>query len=127
METTPGTVVVVDDEPHVLDLICSLLEDEGYSVVCLSHPVMTEDLKGRDPQPHLFMLDIMLPTMSGIQLARRLRQHEYKDTPMIAMSASSSMLQLAEQSALFQHFLGKPFDLDALLQAVEHYVQPNEG
>jgi CheY-like chemotaxis protein len=126
METTSRTIVVVDDEPDVLDLISSVLEDEGYSVLRLSHPVFVRDLKGRSPQPSLFVLDIMLPTMSGIQLARRLREDGYGNTPMIAMSASPSMLQVAEESALFQHSLSKPFDLDALLQAVEDHLH-NDG
>jgi two-component system OmpR family response regulator len=126
METTSRTIVVVDDEPDVLDLICSVLEDEGYSVVRLSHPVYTRDLKGYTPQPSLFVLDIMLPTMSGIQLARSLREDGYKNTPMIAMSASPSMLQVADESALFQHSIGKPFDLDALLQAVERHLRTDQ-
>lgn len=124
METVPGSIVVVDDEPDVLDLVCALLEDEGYDVVCLRHPVLTEDLSGREVQPQLFVLDIMLPSMSGIQLARRLRGNGYVDTPMIAMSASSTMLEVAEQSALFQHFMSKPFDLDTLLQVVESHIPP---
>ena len=126
MNSTLGSVVVVDDEPDILDLLCSLLEDEGYTVVCLRHPVLTDDLAGVEPKPRLFMLDIMLPAMSGIHLARKLRQDGYKDTPMIAMSASSSMLHAA-QSALFQHVLGKPFDLDAVLHAVAHQVQTTES
>jgi CheY-like chemotaxis protein len=123
METTSRTIVVVDDEPDVLDLIGSVLEDEGYSVLRLSHPVFVKDLKGRTSQPSLFVLDIMLPTMSGIQLARRLREDGYGHTPMIAMSASPSMLQIAEESALFQDSLSKPFELDALLQAVEDHLR----
>jgi CheY-like chemotaxis protein len=126
METTSRTIVVVDDEPDVLDLISSVLEDEGYSVVRLSHPVFVEDLQGQTP-PSMFVLDIMLPTMSGIQLARRLREDGYGMTPMIAMSASPTMLQVAEESALFQHSLSKPFDLDALLQAVEHHLRTEDA
>jgi CheY-like chemotaxis protein len=65
-------VVVVDDEPDMLALICGVLEDEGYDVICLGHPVKVAHLKGREPQPHLFMLDIMLPTLTGIELAGQL-------------------------------------------------------
>ena len=100
-----------------------MLEDEGYSVIRLSHPVFVNDLKTRTPQPSLFVLDIMLPTMSGVQLARRLREDGYGETPMIAMSASPSMLLVAEESELFQHWLSKPFDLDTLLEAVEHHLR----
>ena len=123
MDSTAGTVVVVDDEKDVLDLICAVLEDEGYEVLCLDHPVLTEDLKGQASQPHLFMLDIMLPAMSGLQLARRLREDGFGETPMIAMSASPTMLDVAAQSHLFHAWIAKPFELDTLLHTVQAPVQ----
>jgi two-component system, OmpR family, response regulator len=127
MDGASHTVVVVDDEHEVLDLICSVLKEEGYAVVCLSHPVLTDDLKGRDPEPHLFMLDIMLPSMSGIDLAHRLRRDGFAETPMIAMSASPTMLDRAHESALFHGYLGKPFDLDTLLRTVEQHTHTTDG
>jgi CheY-like chemotaxis protein len=113
--------VVVDDERDILTLICSLLEEEGYTVICLTHPVETSRLEGRDP--HLFVLDIMLPAMSGISLAAQLRQNGYSTTPMIAMSASPAMLKLAEESTFFQGTLHKPFDLDGFIHAVEQHLR----
>lgn len=127
MDSASHTVVVVDDEHEVLDLICSVLEDEGYAVICLRHPVLTEDLKGREPEPHLFMLDIMLPTMSGIDLAQRLRRDGFAETPIIAMSASPAMLDRAQESDLFHDYLGKPFDLDTLLRTVEQHVRTTDN
>lgn len=123
MQTMTTTVVVVDDERDVLDLICSVLRDEGYDVICLCHPGEVADLKGRQPQPHLFVLDIMLPAMTGIELARQLRTDGFRETSMIAMSASPAMLHAAEESELFHGALSKPFDLDALLDAVDQHVK----
>jgi CheY-like chemotaxis protein len=123
MQTVATTVVVVDDEPDVLDLICSVLEGEGYEVIGLRHPSEVADLKEREPQPHLFMLDIMLPALTGIELAQQLRTAGFRQTPMIAMSASPTMLHAAEESQLFHAALPKPFDLDALLDAVDQYVR----
>jgi two-component system, OmpR family, response regulator CssR len=71
MEAMDATVVVVDDERDILDLVCSVLQDEGYVVICLTHPVAIGDVKTHEPQPHLFLLDIMFPAMSGIELARQ--------------------------------------------------------
>jgi CheY-like chemotaxis protein len=112
-------IVVIDDEPEVLAVVCAVLEEEGYAVLRLAHPVLTTDLKNQEPQPRLFLLDMMLPTMSGIDLALRLRGEGYHDTPMIAMSASHVMLRAARDSALFASSLAKPFDLGSLLGAVE--------
>jgi CheY-like chemotaxis protein len=116
-------VVVVDDERDLLDMICSLFEDEGHRVLCLNHPVDTANLSSH-PQPDLFLLDIMLPQMSGIELAKQLRQGDYSETPMVAMSASPVMLHMAQSSGLFQNTIPKPFDLDALLHMVETLPAP---
>jgi CheY-like chemotaxis protein len=114
------TVVVVDDEPGILSVVCEVLEDDGYKVVCLSRPQMAEELDIATPQ--LFILDMMMPGLSGIALARQLRRYRFSDTPMIAMSASSTMLRAAEDSHLFQGTLPKPFELNRLLDLAERYA-----
>ena len=114
------TVVVVDDEPGILSIVCEVLEDDGYEVICLSHPNLAAELDAGCPR--LFILDMMMPGMSGITLARLLRHEKFSDTPMIAMSASSSMLRAAEDSHLFQGMLPKPFELNSLLALAERYA-----
>ena len=64
----------------------------------------------------------MLPGMSGIDLAQRLRDDGFPETPMIAMSASPAMLKQASASHLFQGTLPKPFELQALLQYAAEYA-----
>jgi CheY-like chemotaxis protein len=114
------TVVVIDDEPGILSVVCEVLEDDGYNVVCLSHPQMAEDLDGASTK--LFILDMMMPGLSGIALAEQLRHHGFAWTPMIAMSASSAMLRAAEASRLFQGTLPKPFELTRLLDFAERFA-----
>ncbi len=114
------TVVVVDDEPGILSIVCEVLEDDGYNVICLSHPHLATELE--EGSPKLFILDMMMPGLSGITLARRLRHQRFSETPMIAMSASSSMLRAAEDSHLFQGTLPKPFELNSLLALAERYA-----
>jgi CheY-like chemotaxis protein len=110
--------VVVDDEPELLELVCTVLGEEGYAVTCLGHPREVEALDDEGREPGLFVLDIMLPEISGIELARRLREHGHRHTPMIAMSASPEMVRAARESNLFQEALPKPFELDAFLDAI---------
>jgi CheY-like chemotaxis protein len=111
-------VVVIDDEPSLLSVLRDLLEDEGFSVVCLDHPQQIEALKG-NTDPGLFLIDIMLPGISGIELAEQLRAASYSQTPMIAMSASSFMVRTAKATGLFQETISKPFDVDEFLATVE--------
>ncbi|HEY8685374.1 MAG TPA: response regulator [Chloroflexota bacterium] len=116
---TGRLVVVVDDEPDLRSLICEVLEEEGYSVVSLPHPSLA---LGLEQMPSLFLIDLMLPGMTGIELAQQLRQGPFGETGMIGLSASSAMLRHANDSHLFQETIQKPFDLEYLLEAVRQHV-----
>ena len=111
-------IVVVEDEPDVRDVLCQVLEDEGYEVVSFDHPGPVTGLKDTDEQPDLFLLDIMLPDMNGIALAARLRDDGFDETPKVAMSASREMLRAAEESDLFDAAMSKPFEINDLVRTV---------
>ena len=117
-----STVVVIDDEPDILSLLCAVLEEEGMEAVGMAHPdtVLSDD---RLSGAALLIIDLMLPGMDGIMLAWRLRSNGLPDMPMIAISASLSMLKRASASGLFQDTLPKPFDIDVLLTSVERTIQ----
>jgi CheY-like chemotaxis protein len=119
-------IVVIDDEPDVLDVLCDVLELEGFSVLCLDRPQEAEALRA-GANPCLFLIDIMLPEISGIELARGLRADGFPRTPMIAISASETMIASARRTGLFQEALSKPFDLDQLVDAVERHVPSGAG
>jgi CheY-like chemotaxis protein len=102
-------------------MLCEMLESGGFSVLAIEHPAQV-DRFGVEPRPSLFLIDMMLPGRTGIELAEQLRVAGFADTPMIAMSASRLMTQNASRSGLFQRTLDKPFDLSVLLDCLEHYV-----
>jgi CheY-like chemotaxis protein len=112
-------IVVVDDEPALLDVMTELLEDEGHDVLSFAHPGPVEELKNAEEQPDLFLVDVMLPDMNGITLAARLKDDGFASTPKIAMSASPQMLRAAQESNLFHATLEKPFDLETLLSSIQ--------
>lgn len=114
-------IAVVDDELPVLEMLRDLLEGGGFDVVAFDHPDSVTELDSR-VRPALFIIDLMLPGSTGIELAERLRIAGFADTPMIAMSASKAMTQMASRSGLFQDTLYKPFDLSVLLDCVERHV-----
>jgi CheY-like chemotaxis protein len=119
MQTAIASIVIVEDEPDILTLLSDLLGGEGFSVVGFHRPF---DLSALVVTPDLFVLDLMLPEGSGIEVARMLRHAGYHGTPMIAMSASEMMLEQARNSGLFQAFLPKPFDVIELLETVTHQL-----
>jgi DNA-binding NtrC family response regulator len=119
------TIVVIEDELPILDLIGEMLEMDGYDVIAVSHPGEVEQaVAGRNPS--LFLTDIMLQGKSGIEVAQELRERSFDRTPMVAMSASKTMIQFAMTSGLFQAAIEKPFDLDALLNLVKRTLQQSE-
>lgn len=111
-------VIVVDDEPDVLDLVHDVLRDEGLPVIAVDHPNRAINAAA-EVAPSVVLLDLMLPGCDGIELARTLRRQGLDRTPMVAMSASQTMLTAAEASDLFDDTLAKPFDLNDLLDCVD--------
>jgi len=114
-------ILVVEDERDILDMLRELLEEEGYGVACVNHPRHVMPIE-EGCQPDLLFVDLMLPGLSGIELARILRNDGLPDTPMVAMSASPDMLRSAANSNLFQGTLPKPFDIERLLDYAERYA-----
>ena len=110
-------ILVVEDDEDLREILCTALRVEGFTAAGMGAPGMVPALAEAKP-PDLFLIDIMLPTSSGIELAQQLREHGFPRTPMIAMSASGAMVRFAEQSGCFQAVLSKPFDVDVLLNEV---------
>lgn len=117
----PLIVVIVDDEPDIRQVLCDILEDEGYEVVGLGHPSLALALDAAQ-RPSIFLLDLMLPGMTGLELAGRIREGPFADASIIAISASPSMLRRASESRLFQAILSKPFDIDQLVDTLRRYA-----
>jgi two-component system, OmpR family, response regulator len=113
------TILVVDDDPELHNLIGFALKKEGYEVLD-AHDAF-EGLKIIENQPvDLALLDVMMPKMDGLEMLSRLRAHN-KDLRVIIMTALST--PEAALSAMRDHasdFLAKPFDVNQLLSVVEN-------
>lgn len=110
------TVLVVDDETAISALIHDALTDDGYHVV---EAVGEAALPlARDRHPAVILLDLMMPGLSGHEIARRLRADPATATiPLIGMSAGTNLADVPPH--LFDDRLSKPFDLDDLSTAIE--------
>ena len=116
-----GKIVVIDDEVPILEVLQELLEMEGYSVAAFDHPAVALE-RETDLHADLFVIDIMLPESSGIEVAKHLRDNGFASTPMVATSASPLMVKFASESGVFDHVLEKPFDAVQLLEFVAGQV-----
>lgn len=115
-------VVVVEDDVSILELLRELLTGEGLQVITLVHPGLMAKLD-RERQIDVFLIDMMLPGETGLDLATRLRVGRFAGTPMIALSASQTLLHAARASGLFQDAVAKPFDVLQLLDTIKQHAE----
>ena len=105
------TILVVDDEPVIRELVALLLEEEGYTVrqACDGVEALREvDEDGID----LVLSDVKMPHLDGISLAHRLGSRE-RSVPVVLMSAVGP-----KGTPLQVPFLRKPFTADHLLDVL---------
>jgi len=124
----PGTrVLVVDDEPHVAEVLRDFLEEEGYEVaVALDGPTALETFVGF--RPHLVLLDIMMPRMDGFEVCRRIRQ--MSPVPIIFLTArGEEEYRVAGLNLGADYYLTKPLslrELSAVVRTVLRRAPPQD-
>jgi CheY-like chemotaxis protein len=113
---TSPLVLVVDDDPDILDAICDILDAEGYRVSRARHG--REALEQVDHElPDVILLDLMMPVMDGVAFSQALRKRpEGNDVPIVVISADGNPQRATAVGAV--GYLAKPFDIDALLAQV---------
>lgn len=115
-------VLLIDDEPTILDAISMTLRHQGYSVIT------TET--GRDGleiverwRPHVVVLDVMLPDLDGFEVARRLSA-KATPVPVIFLSALDSTDDKVRGLRLGGHdYVTKPFSLEELLIRLQNTLR----
>ena len=121
MAQQSNTVVCIEDEPGVIELIRLILERRGLTVVgAESGEAGLEAI--RQSRPALVLLDLMLPGMDGWEIYRRMKADQaMKSIPVIIVTAKAEGIDevLAKQVAKVDDYIKKPFSLQELLQSVE--------
>jgi DNA-binding response OmpR family regulator len=115
------TVLVVEDDPAISELVTELLDDAGYTV--LTANLGRRGLRlAEQHAPSVMLVNNRLPDMSGLDLLERLRRHDAtRRIPVVLVSGRSPRLSgdgTAEGSAA-DRVLPMPFDIDVLLTHVE--------
>jgi two-component system, LuxR family, response regulator FixJ len=114
-----GAVAVIDDDPAVLDSLKFVLELAGHTVS--TYGSAGEFLDDRGPRPACLILDQHMPTMTGLELAARLRGQGI-GIPVLLITGSPSPAILARATALgVDKVLEKPPGADELLQFVSDH------
>lgn len=115
-----ASVMIVDDEDVLLDMIAALIEDLGYrTVVATNGREALAALQAETELPLLILSDVMMPKMSGIALAQTLKHDpRYCDVPIVLMSAAGK----PPADGIADHFIHKPFDLESIEGLIAQYA-----
>lgn len=109
-------LLVVDDEPNIVDLLRGFLEGEGYDVsVAFDGPTALELV--RDLKPDLIVLDVILPGLDGIEVCRQLRQ--FSDAYVLMLTARADEVdKVVALTVGADGYLTKPFSPRELVARV---------
>ena len=119
-----GNVLIVEDQPDVAQLVQRLIEPAGYAITVATDALMAVTQVAAGTHPDLLITDVVMPTMTGPELASALRTH-HPDLPVLFMSGYTAaslgpQLHLDENSMLIE----KPFTRSTLLGAIRTLCGP---
>ncbi|MBC7258965.1 MAG: response regulator transcription factor [Chloroflexi bacterium] len=112
-----GTVLVVEDEPTLLETLAYNLTRQGYHVITASDGMMAVE-QARRERPDVIVLDIMLPKMDGFEVCRTLRKE--MNVPILMLTARDDEIdKVVGLEVGADDYLTKPFSMRELLARVK--------
>ncbi len=117
-------ILVVDDEPRIVNFVAMNLELEGYTVLrAYSGPEALRSIT--ENMPDLVLLDIMMPEMDGLETLKRIREHS--TIPVIMLTAKAEELDKVSGLSLgADDYITKPFGNRELLARVKAVLRRTE-
>lgn len=118
-------IMIVDDDPVILELITLNLQLEGHEVITATNgPRALEVVRAEHPE--VLILDVMLPEMDGFTVCRKLQEDPATaGIPVVLLSARALHSDVEEgMSAGASEYVTKPFDPLDLVAVVERHAQP---
>jgi DNA-binding response OmpR family regulator len=119
------TILVVEDDPNISELLRLFLSQQGYSVQTTAYGREALAICREQP-PDLLLLDVRLPDLSGYDVGRELRRYApTRDLPIIVLTAFTEVrdriIALGEIKA--QYFVAKPFDIEEVATIVANQLE----
>ncbi|MFZ7112951.1 MAG: response regulator [Desulfatiglandales bacterium] len=121
-------VLVVDDDPDLVEVVSMKLENENYRSAKAYDGVMAWE-KIKEERPDLIILDVMMPKKNGYVLCDELKKDpQYKDITVVLLTAvgeavtSTNYTHIDGKTSLADEFIPKPIDLDELMDIVGQYL-----
>lgn len=114
----PCSVLVIDDDADILEVLAMILASEGFEVLTASDGAQALEILHRGSVPSLILLDMMMPTMDGWQFrAAQTADPALPTVPVIILTGDGNAAHKA-RALRADGYLKKPVELPALLEAV---------
>lgn len=125
MATTRKSILVVDDNPDLLDLVQILISNAGYQAITTQYSVQALELAKTQRFSALFT-DLLMPILDGHALIQAIRQTEgHHDLPVVVLSGMPIAGQKSDQPLI--HHLEKPFSLAQFNAALEQVMATRQA
>jgi two-component system alkaline phosphatase synthesis response regulator PhoP len=126
MSTVKQKILIVDDEPDILELIAYNLNKEGYLYITASNGLEAIQM-AKKHHPDLILLDIMMPKLDGIETCRQLRaMPEFKNTYMVFLTArSEEYSEISGFNVGADDYIAKPIKPRALISRINAILRRN--
>jgi CheY-like chemotaxis protein len=116
-------VLVVDDDPDLIELVRTMLCCAGYEVRSARNGMEALEAAAQRT-PAIVLLDVMMPGMDGWECARELRSRYGPSMRIVIVTATAHARARADQVGGVDDVLSKPFDMDELLGVVARFRDP---
>jgi CheY-like chemotaxis protein len=117
------TILVVEDDDDIREVLREVLQDEGYAVRTAANGRAGLDSLGSEERPGLILLDLMMPVMSGWDFLAALRENpSLRSIPVLVVSAWGEQASRSGASGV----LDKPLDLDRLMTEIAQCFDRSE-
>jgi len=125
-DSSPYRILVVDDEPHIVQILKFTLEKAGYQVFTAEDGQIALE-KIQEVEPHLVILDVMMPVMNGHEVCRKMREDfKMNQVPVIFLSAKGDTVARVEGlEGGANDYLVKPYANEELLLRVKNVLEWN--
>jgi DNA-binding response OmpR family regulator len=127
MASAKGRILIVDDDPHAVEILTRMLEREGYDCVSAASGAAALQLV-RAQTVDVILLDVMMPEMDGLQVCERLREdNELRQIPVILLTAKDDMETRSRGMALgVSEYLTKPVNKRELFLRIAAQLHSRE-
>ncbi len=123
---SPWRLLLVDDDPMIVELLTLRLERQGYNVKTACDGQAAHEAIA-DFQPHIIVCDVVMPRVDGLTFCRRLRA-EQNDVPFLFLTAKGQPREKVEVlSAGADDYLVKPFDPQELAARIAAILRRRES